>query len=391
MKLAFSIASRFLKAGKWQTVFIIIGIAVGVSVQIFIGSLIGGLQDSLVDKTIGSSSHVTIAPAENNAFFGDLDTKITTIENTSSSFTVVTPVLNTPGFLFFGENNSDTLLRGLDFPDANIIYNLEDRLVGSLPTGNNQIIVGIGMQEVLGLSLNDTLTFQLPQTSSEDPVNVTLTVVGFFDFNVATINRSWVISSLATAQSITGQAGKANRIETQVSDVFSAELISPDVTSALNDENLTVTDWMAENQELLSGLQGQSISSLMIQVFVMISVVLGIASVLAITVLQKSKQIGILKAMGILDKDASLIFLIQGFILGIFGAILGVLLGLGLSVMFTTFAINETTGEPVVPLSIDLGFIFLSAGIASLASTLAALVPARKSSKLSVIEVIRNG
>ena len=69
MKLAFQIASRFLKAGKWQTIFIIIGIAVGISVQIFIGSLIGGLQESLVDKTIGSSSHVTIAPLENNAFF----------------------------------------------------------------------------------------------------------------------------------------------------------------------------------------------------------------------------------------------------------------------------------------------------------------------------------
>lgn len=391
MKLAFSIASRFLKAGKWQTVFIVIGIAVGVSVQIFIGSLIGGLQDSLVDKTIGSSSHVTIAPTENNMFFGDLYSKITLIKETSSNFTVVTPVLNTPGFLFFGDNNSDTLLRGLDFPDANIIYKLEDRLVGSLPTEDNQIIVGIGMQEALGLSLNDTLTFQLPQTSNDDPVNVTLTVVGFFDFNVATINRSWVISSLTTAQNITGQVGKANRIETQVSDVFSAELISPEVTNALNDDNLTVTDWMAENQELLSGLQGQSISSLMIQIFVMISVVLGIASVLAITVLQKSKQIGILKAMGILDKDASLIFLIQGFILGVFGALLGVLLGLGLSLIFTTFAINEATGEPVVPLSIDLGFIFLSAGIASLASTFAALVPARKSSKLSVIEVIRNG
>lgn len=391
MKLAFQIASRFLKAGKWQTIFIIIGIAVGISVQIFIGSLIGGLQESLVDKTIGSSSHVTIAPLENNAFFGDLEQKVTLIQDSSDKFTVVTPVLNTPGFLFFGDNSSDTLLRGLEFPNANIIYKLEDRLEGSLPTTINQIVVGVGMQEALGLNLFDTLTFQLPQTSNEEPVNVTLTVVGFFDFNVATINRTWIIGSLATVQSITGQVGKANRIETQISDVFAAEQISPEVSSALNDTNLKVTDWMAENQELLSGLQGQSISSLMIQVFVMISVVLGIASVLAITVLQKSKQIGILKAMGILDRDASFIFLFQGFILGIFGALLGVLLGLGLSYMFTTFAINEATGEPVVPLSINLGFIFLSAGIATLASTIAALVPARKSSKLSVIEVIRNG
>jgi lipoprotein-releasing system permease protein len=125
-------------------------------------------------------------------------------------------------------------------------------------------------------------------------------------------------------------------------------------------------------------------------VFVLISVVLGIASILAIIVLQKSKQIGILKAMGIKNSDASLIFLFQGLILGIFGALTGVLLGIGLLVSFQTFAIDATTGDPVIPLNIEYSFIALSALIAVGVSTVAALVPARKSSKLSVIEVIRN-
>jgi lipoprotein-releasing system permease protein len=105
--------------------------------------------------------------------------------------------------------------------------------------------------------------------------------------------------------------------------------------------------------------------------------------------MQKSKQIGIMKAMGILDSDASKVFLFEGFILGIFGAIGGVLFGLGLSYAFTTFALNPD-GTPVVPLTIEAPFIFLSAMIALIASTLAALTPAIKSSKLTVIEVIRN-
>ncbi|MBE0700710.1 MAG: FtsX-like permease family protein, partial [Acholeplasmataceae bacterium] len=132
-----------------------------------------------------------------------------------------------------------------------------------------------------------------------------------------------------------------------------------------------------------------SISSLMIQIFVIISVVLGISSVLAITVMQKSRQIGILKAMGIQDKDASLVFLFEGFFLGIFGAVGGVLLGLGLAYSFTTFALKPD-GNPVVPLFIDPSFIALSAVIALVASMLAAMIPAIKSSKLTVIEVIRN-
>jgi lipoprotein-releasing system permease protein len=175
----------------------------------------------------------------------------------------------------------------------------------------------------------------------------------------------------------------------QIRDVFQAETISAAIALELDDPQIKIENWIENNQELLSGLQGQSISSVMIQVFVMISVILGISSILAITVMQKSKQIGILKAMGIEDKDSSLVFLFEGLILGIFGAIGGVLFGLGLAYAFTTFAIGAD-GNPVVPLNIDGGFIALSAGIAILASMLASLIPARKSSKLSVIEVIRN-
>jgi len=128
----------------------------------------------------------------------------------------------------------------------------------------------------------------------------------------------------------------------------------------------------------------------MIQFFVVVSVVLGIASVLAISVLQKSKQIGILKAMGIKTRQSSLIFLFQGLILGLIGGILGLIIGLGLSISFTIFAVRPD-GSPVVPLFIDRNFLLLSFGLAVVASTLAALVPARKSARLDPIEVIRNG
>jgi lipoprotein-releasing system permease protein len=127
----------------------------------------------------------------------------------------------------------------------------------------------------------------------------------------------------------------------------------------------------------------------MIQVFVLISVLLGIASVLAITVIQKSKQIGILKAMGIRNSTTSYIFLFEGLILGFFGAILGILLGLGLSFAFTKFALNPD-GTPVIDLYISYPFIAFSGLIAVIASVLAALFPAIRSSKLNPIDIIRN-
>jgi lipoprotein-releasing system permease protein len=127
----------------------------------------------------------------------------------------------------------------------------------------------------------------------------------------------------------------------------------------------------------------------MIQVFVMISVILGIASVLAITVMQKSRQIGILKAMGIKNASSSLIFLFEGLILGIFGALAGIGLGLGLAYSFTVFAVRPD-GTPVIALFIDPSFIALSGAIAVAACMLASLIPARRSSTLNPIDIIRN-
>jgi lipoprotein-releasing system permease protein len=116
----------------------------------------------------------------------------------------------------------------------------------------------------------------------------------------------------------------------------------------------------------------------------------GIASVLVISVFQKSRELGILKAMGIKDKDASLIFIYQGFLLGLIGSLIGILLGLGLLLSFNSFNVNAD-GEPLVDLYIDYNFIFLSWLTVVICATLAAIIPARKSLQLNPIDVIREG
>lgn len=386
MKLAFQIASRFLKSGKLQTLFIILGIGVGVSVQVFIGALISGLQKSLVDTTIGNSSQITITRTD-EGYISNYDALIEDILNSDSRIRVAAGNFNVAGTL---EKNSDTLpvlVRGFELSQADGIYKFTEKLTeGRLPNANNEVILGIFFKSEFNLNVGDTLSIQVPLKGS-----TTLTVVGFFDFEVKAINELWAVSTLNTTQTLFQVGDVVSSIESQVKEsaYFEADAISLKVQAQIGSDYVT-SNWIENNASLLSGLQGQSISSLMIQVFVLISVVLGIASILAIIVLQKSKQIGILKAMGIKNRDASLIFLFQGLILGIFGALTGVLLGIGLLVSFQTFAIDATTGDPVIPLNIEYSFIALSALIAVGVSTLAALVPARKSSKLSVIEVIRN-
>jgi lipoprotein-releasing system permease protein len=383
MKLALHIAWRFLSSAKRQTLIIVLGIAVGVSVQVFIGSLISGLQKSLVDTTIGSSSHITLSKDE----FGLIDDYDIIIDylNEVDSLSVVVPTVTLPeGILSKDLITKEILLRGFDLSLAERIYKFEDKLTdgNQMPDQPFEIILGIGLKQALGVNVGDQIDYELrgvPQT---------FTIVNFFDFKVNVINQTWAVTTLETAQTVLNSPS-LTAIETQMKDVFQARIIASAFTEMFASEGIGVTNWMDLNEELLSGLNGQSTSSTMIQVFVIISVVLGISSVLAITVLQKSKQIGILKAMGIKDRDASFVFLFEGFILGIFGAIGGILLGLGLLYSFQTFALNPD-GTPVVPLFIEPSFIILSAFIALIASTLAALIPAIKSSKLTVIEVIRN-
>ena len=385
MKLAFQIATRFLKSSKGQTILIALGIAIGVSVQIFIGSLIQGLQKSLVDTTIGNQPQITLTSNNEEKLIADYEEIVERISENEEEVINLSVAADGPALISKDEETYSILLRGFNIDDADKIFNIKESLVdGALPEKEGEVLLGVDLKEEAGISIGDEIELlaNFGDTS-------TVTVTGFFNLGVASLNKSWTITTLETAQSIFSYDDQVTSINMQLKDVFLADTVADSIKERETSETLVVDNWKAQNEDLLSGLNGQSVSSIMIQVFVMISVLLGIASILAITVVQKSKQIGILKAMGIKDKDSSLIFLFQGLLLGVLGAILGVALGLLLAFTFTKFALNPD-GTPVVPLFIDPIFITFSAVIAVAASVIAALIPARTSSKLSPIEVIRN-
>lgn len=385
LRLALNIAVRFLKSNKGQTTLILIGIAIGVSVQIFIGSLIDGLQKTLVDKTIGSSSHITVVPDGNDNFFEDKDYIIKKLRE-DDRFSSVSKSLDSSAFLFKDEESYPILLRGVKFNDANEIYKFDDKLIeGRIPKDNLEVLIGKNLVEETGIEVGDKVDIITPEGKNKE-----IKIVGVYDLKVASLNKSWVMTTLNSSRSIFEKDEELSSIETQVKDVFSADTISKEFKEDLKKENLKAINWKEQNEELLSGLAGQSASSYMIQVFVLLSVLLGISSVLAVSVVQKSKQIGILKAMGIKDKTASLIFLFQGLLLGIIGSVLGTVLGISLTYVFSNFVTNAD-GTPLVSFYLDYRFIAISVLIAILSATIAALIPARKSSKLNPIEVIKNG
>lgn len=388
MGVSLKIAVRFLKSSRGQTTLIILGIAIGISVQVFIGSLIAGLQASLVESTIGNSSQITVLSAVDDPYIRDYDRLMQTLQKRDSRIVRISAALDQPGIIVNGDVSESILVRGLDFDKADPIYGISGRLMeGRLPRQDYEVAIGKDLQTALGVRPGERI-----EITVLDGVRQIFRLTGVFDLKVQAINKSWFLTTLPSAQALLDKRNRITSIEMQVVDdqVFSADTIAAGLQDLNRGGALEITNWKAQNEQLLSGLSGQSVSSLMIQVFVVISVVLGIASVLAISVMQKSRQIGILKAMGIRNGQASRIFLYQGLILGVLGGILGLLLGFGLAYSFTTFA-RRPDGTPVVALLIDPSFFALSFAIAVAAASVASLVPARKSSRLNPIEVIKNG
>lgn len=388
MRLPLKIAWRFLKSSKGQSILIVLGIAIGVSVQVFIGSLIQGLQKSLINKTIGRSSHITIVPKGGEKYINNFEELEKQIKEKEALIEKISSAVDGFAFIKSEDNSYSIQIRGFDMEAADKIYSIKASIVeGALPKEENNIVIGKDLAKESELKVGDKVKLVTAAGLQKE-----LVIAGIFDLKVAALNKNWAIAERSTAQKLFNLTEKATSIEMQLSEekVFSADEVAISIEDIVKGKDLKVENWKAQNEQLLSGLSGQSASSGMIQVFVLVSVVLGIASVLAISVVQKSKQIGILKAMGIKDKSASLIFVFQGLLLGSAGSITGVGLGLLLAVVFTKFAVNAD-GSPVVPLFIDPKFILMSAIIAIVAAAVAAVIPARKSSKLNPIEVIKNG
>jgi len=386
MSLPLSIALRFFRKSKWQTILIVVGISIGISVQIFVGILLQSLQSSIVNNFIGKSSQITIESDTENPYIEGYDSIIKDLED-FDELDAISATADRPGTIQEGSKSLNVLMRGFIIDDADEIYEISQRIYeGTEPDDDFEAIIGKELNDELELNEGDSiLIFGFIKIGV--PVNQTFKIVGFFDFEIET---NWIITTIDSVQMMFNMNKTATSIEMQVKRdlLFEADEISDDIEKELDLDNngLRISNWIDENQNLLNGLQSQNLSSLFIQAFVLISVVIGISSVLAISVVQKQRQLGILKAMGITNRTSFLIFLFQGLLLGIFGAIGGISLGI-----FFLWGFTQASASNFIVIEYNPIFIALSAAIIISSSTLAALSPALKSSRLNPIEVIRSG
>lgn len=385
MVTALKIAWRFLLNSKIQTLVIILGIAIGISVQIFVGLLSTGLERSLLDKMVGNSAHITIYPKDKK--IENYQEKEIKIKKMDSKIKSVAPVVEYQTGINFNHMSEPIQVRGFLSKDLDSLYNIKSKIYkGRAVKNHGEALIGKELSLKLGLKLKDTIYI-----IASDGRKLDLKVVGLYDFDTMKVNKTLVITDLKNAQELAGYDDAATSMELSTSDPYNADLIAGKITKGLADKNLKIENWKDQNKLLVSAILGEKVCSIVIQLSVMIAAVLSIISIMSISVVQKYKQIGILKAMGIKDGSAASIFIIQALILGIVGTCVGV----GLTYLyikgFNRYTGSADGGKPLVTIIINYSFIIKLSIIDIIAATLAAFFPAIKSFKLTPVEVIKNG
>jgi len=378
--LSLRIAARFLKTSPAQSVLIMAGIAVGIATQVFVGSLITSLQADLVDTTVGSSPHVTITAAEEGdpvAYTSEIRSLVDGDERVEPG--AIAPVRLASALFSDGDTTAPLSITAGELSDLDVIYALTDRTIeGSTALGDYDIVLGVDFAEKYSLAPGDTVELVFAGNRVEE-----LTLAAAVDLGSAAANeRTAFIGPELPRDIFEWEADEYSAIQTQMLDPFDSAVVAEEWDAELTE--LSVSEWQSANADLLTALQSQSASSYMIQVFILVAVALGIASTLAISAVQKTRQIGILKAMGLSDKRSGRIFLWQASMLGVGGTVGGLALGFALIWSFSFIP---------VPFSIrpEPGFILLSSAVGITVALLSSIIPIRKTSRLDPIEVIQSG
>ena len=393
-----TLAMRFLFDNRMQTLLISLGIAIGCAVIVFITALITGLQANVVQRTLGTQAHIRILPLDefNHVQPGkpaewtlQLDNpraqRLLSIKNWQEvrdlldqdpQLRAVSPLISGPALARRGQARASVVLLGID-PErySQIIPLADDLLAGSLNIQAGHVLVGTELAKDLGLRLGDKL--RLDAGEGREAI---VEISGIFSLGVRELDTRNVYLDLKQAQTLLNLPGGVSVIETTVGQIFQADEIAQRLGRLTG---LQAQSWMVSNGQLLNALASQSMTTQMIRIFVGISVAFGIASVLAVSVVQRTREIGILRAMGSPRGQILRVFLLQGGLLGLLGSLAGSILGWGLVQVFNLLGPKLF----IIPLPPDL--IPFAILIATLTGTLAAAMPARRAARYDPAVAIR--
>ena len=401
------VAIRFLREGRLQTLFIVAGVAIGVGVIVFMSALLAGLQSNFIRRVLSAQSHIQLLPPQEvtrpqrlgaNAVAGEVEgaivqpplqrlkgidqwQSVATQIRTLPEVLVVSPVAGGSALVVRGSASRAITVAGIEPEQYFRIVDIADKLVrGSTRLSATDILIGTELASDLGVDVADKLRVTTANGGSS-----TLTIAGIFDLGNKGANQRNTFVALHTAQSLLGLPGGVTSLEVTVRDVYAAEDIAQRITKATGVE---ADSWIKTSAQFFAAVSAQTTANTAIRFFVGLSVAFGIASVLVVVVVQKSREIGILRAMGISQGQILRVFLLQGGLLGFGGSVVGCAIGAVALLLWQRYARNAD-GTPLFPLVFDPVLFTAALLLATLTGLGAAVAPALRAARLDPVVAIR--
>lgn len=411
MALLFTIATKHLLARKRQSFVSLMGIMLGVAFFLAISSLMQGSQNDFIRRLVDNSPHITIVdefrnprqqpvhmlypqgaveiyrvkPLTETRGVRDYEQILTGLRKQAGL--VVSPVLSGQAIISFAGRDVGISLYGMIPDEIKNVSTIENYMIegtiDNLIANQDGIVIGVELARKLSLERNDNITI----SAAAGQVR-TFKVLGVFRTGRADYDERQVYASLKRVQALLNRPNRINNIIIKLPNPSQAREIAAEIERQHLYKSIS---WQEVSEDILSTLTIRNIIMYTVVSAVLIVAAFGIYNVISTVVMEKYRDIAILKSMGFRARDIQRIFIIQGTILGIVGCVLGLPFGSLLMFGLMQIRFRPPGSSEMIQMPVDWSVLqFIIAGsFALIAAIIAALLPARKGAKVHPVEILR--
>jgi lipoprotein-releasing system permease protein len=405
MILELFLSMRYLKAKRKQafisiiSVISILGVMIGVMSLIVVLSVMNGFRSELMSRSLGIMPHIWVN--SNEGSFADYDKVKESLKSISGVADISPSIMKE--VILQSSYTTGVYVRGVDPESITAIIGIKNMMksgdISSLnSTGEDipKVIIGSELAKSLGIGDGDVIKLNSPNGRltplGRTPKKQNFRVSGVFSSGLMEYDQRLVFISFEEAQRLFGMEGKATHLEVKVDNTEQSDIAAKKIREILG-SGYSVTDWKEFNRSLLGALKLEKTAMFIIQIMIVMVGALNIISVLVMTVLEKAKDIAILRTMGTTKKSIMSIFMIQGLIVGITGTLAGVLSGLGICYLISNYIFIEIPSDvyPVstLPVLVDYSDVMVVTIAGFLLSFLTTIYPSWHASRLNPVETLR--
>ena len=398
MRYAAKLAILHLLATPGQTALLVLGVATGVGVFVFMSALIGGLASLLTLRTVGNIAHVTLEMAERDpgqiapgeavqlAVQKDLSRReqilvwqpAVRLAEATRGVVAVSPQIRGSAFVRRGQAIAPVGVIGVQPDKLSAIADISAVMVaGSDALTPDSVLIGATLANDLGLRSG-----QVIQVRSDRGRERSFRIGGIFALGISSADRQALYMNFNTARALFDLPSGISRIEMKVAPAEAASGIAARLQRATGLES---SSWIEENAQLFEALDAQARTGTVIKAFALISIVIGIASTMLLSIVRRRGEIGIMRAVGASPRFVLAVFVLEGTLIGAAGAVAGALTAWLALIPFPPLAEVEGGGLPVDRAQ---GDYLLAIALTSVAAALASLLAARQATRVDPVEAI---